>query len=71
MLAHRIEATVGENRTVTLENLPFHSGEEIEIIILSRPRKKSESNQYPLRGMTVEYIEPMEPVAQEDWEVIQ
>ena len=43
MLAHRIEATVGENRTVTLENLPFHSDEEVEI--------KSE---YSKRGWTMQ-----------------
>jgi hypothetical protein len=39
MLAHRLEATVSHDRTLTLENLPFHSGEQVEIIILSRPRR--------------------------------
>ncbi|HEY9863630.1 MAG TPA: hypothetical protein V6D21_05560, partial [Candidatus Obscuribacterales bacterium] len=64
MLAHRIEATITDNKTLTLENLPFDSGEEVEIIILSRQGKGSTKKKYPLRGMTVEYIEPMEPVAQ-------
>ncbi|MGL5135649.1 MAG: hypothetical protein ACRC78_24230 [Planktothrix sp.] len=71
MLAHRIEATITDNKTLTLENLPFDSGEEVEIIILSRQGKGSAQKKYALRGTTVEYLEPMEPVAQEDWEVIQ
>ncbi|SKB14345.1 conserved hypothetical protein [Planktothrix sp. PCC 11201] len=71
MLAHRIEATITDNKTLTLENLPFDSGEEVEIIILSRQGKGSEQKKYALRGTTVEYLEPMKPVAQEDWEVIQ
>ncbi len=71
MLAHRFEATVGHNRTLTLENLPFHSGEQVEIIILSRPHQASQQTGYPLRGTVIQYVEPMEPVAQNDWEVTQ
>ncbi|AFZ22527.1 hypothetical protein Cylst_0150 [Cylindrospermum stagnale PCC 7417] len=71
MLAHRIETTVKDDRTLTLENLPFTSGEQVEVIILSRPRKISEQNKYPFRGFPVQYIEPTEPIAQEDWEAAQ
>jgi hypothetical protein len=60
MLAHRIETTIGHNRTLTLENLPFHSGESVEVIILSRSPKISEVNRYPLRGTVVQYINPTE-----------
>jgi hypothetical protein len=71
MLAHRIEATISHDRTLTLENLPFHSGEQVEIIILSRPRRISEQVGYSLRGSVIQYVEPMEPVAQDDWDVAQ
>ncbi len=71
MLAHRLEATVSHDRTLTLENLPFHSGEQVEIIILSRPRPISQKTRYSLRGTVMEYIQPMEPVDQNDWEVTQ
>ncbi|GFE67794.1 BrnA antitoxin family protein [Chroococcus sp. FPU101] len=40
MLAHRIETTINQDKTLTLENLPFHSGEQVEVIILSRPREE-------------------------------
>jgi hypothetical protein len=71
MLAHRIEATISHDRTLTLENLPFHTGEQVEIIILSRPRRISEQVGYSLRGTVLQYVEPMEPVAQDDWDVAQ
>lgn len=71
MLAHRIEATVGQDRKLTLENLPFHSGERVEVIILSQTHTNSGQNRYPLRGTDIQYIDPTEPVAQNDWEVAQ
>lgn len=71
MLAHRIEATIGQDQKLTLENLPFHSGERVEVIILSQPHKASEQNRYPLRGTSIEYIAATERVAQDDWEVAQ
>jgi hypothetical protein len=71
MMAHRIETIVKQDRTLTLENLPFHSGEQVEVIIFSRPRRESQTNRYPLRGTIVQYTDPIEPVGQDDWEVTQ
>jgi hypothetical protein len=70
MLAHRIETIIGRDRTLTLENLPFHSGEQVEVIILSRPQKESEQNRYSLRGIPIQYTDPTEAVARDDWEVM-
>jgi hypothetical protein len=70
MLAHRIEAIINQDKTLTLENLPFHSGEQVEVIILSRPWRGAGQNRYPLRGTTIQYTDPTEPVAQDDWEVV-
>jgi hypothetical protein len=71
MLAHRIETTIAHDRTLTLENLPFHAGEQVEIIILSKPHQTSQQAQHSLRGTVMQYIEPFEPVAQNDWELAQ
>jgi hypothetical protein len=68
MLAHRIETTINQDQTILLENLPFHSGENVEVIILARPLQETKQDRYPLRGTVVEYIDPTEPVAQNDWE---
>jgi hypothetical protein len=69
MLAHRIETIVNQDKTLVLENLPFHSGEQVEVIILSRSSRASGQNRYPLRGVVIQYTDPTEPVAQDDWEV--
>jgi hypothetical protein len=71
MLAHRLEATVSRNRSLTLENLPFHSGEQVEVIILSQPCQTSQESRDSLRGTVVQYTEPLEPIDQNDWEVAQ
>ncbi len=69
MLAHRIETIVRQDKTVTLENLPFQSGELVEVIILSQNSQIAKQNRYSLRGTAIQFIDPTEPVAQEDWEV--
>ncbi|BBC26424.1 MULTISPECIES: hypothetical protein [unclassified Pseudanabaena] len=33
-------------------------------------RTSSQSKSYPLRGLPIEYIDPMEPVAVADWDVL-
>ncbi|MDZ8081371.1 MAG: hypothetical protein RMX35_20195 [Nostoc sp. DcaGUA01] len=72
MKAHRIETKLTQNGTLILEDLPFHAGEAVEIIILERSPELSESNRYPLRGTVIRYDDPFEPpVPIEDWEVLQ
>ena len=71
MLAHRIETTINQDKTLLLKNVPFHSGEKVEVVILVSPPQQTEQNYYPLRRTAIEYIDPTEPVAQNDWEVEQ
>lgn len=80
MNAHRIETTLTENGTLTLRDLPFQEGDAVEVIILKRrilrqdevPTSHSDSNPYPLCGKQPYYYDdPTEPVALEDWEVLQ
>nr|WP_290226615.1 hypothetical protein [Trichocoleus desertorum] len=68
MLAHRIETTITQNGTLTLENLPFHSGELVEVIILAQPHRALEQNRYPLRDTKIQYTNPLDPVDQDEWE---
>jgi hypothetical protein len=78
MNAHKVEVTLAQNGTLTLEGLPFHAGDAVEVIILerrsgqSRLSMPSATNPYPLRGTVYRYDEPFEPaVPPEDWEVLQ
>ncbi len=66
MLAHRIETTIRPDGTVLLDQLPFQAGEAVEIIILAVPAKNQGGSRYPLRGTSVQYDQPTEPVTQDD-----
>lgn len=74
MQAYRVETTVQPNSTLTLDNLPFHAGEKVEVIILANPAAErlqaDEINLHPLRGTPVIYHDPFEPaVPDSDWDV--
>lgn len=71
MQAYRIETTLAQNGTLTLNNLPLQAGESVEVIILVQPAKDPHEQRYPLRGMPIRYTDPTEPVAQGDWEAAQ
>lgn len=70
MYVYRIETSVGKDSSLTLERLPFKPGKEIEVIIIER-NNRLQNKSYSLRGKPIRYDNPTEPVAQNDWEVIQ
>ena len=71
MQAYRVETTLEQDGTLTLSNLPLRAGEAVEVIILVQPPGVVSHQHYPLRGTSVHYSEPTEPVAHEDWEAAQ
>ena len=71
MQAYRLEATIAKDNTLLLQSLPFQVGETVEVIILPKTSVAPSHDRYPLRGMPITYINPTEPVAQMDWEVMQ
>jgi hypothetical protein len=79
MEAHKIEAVLTEDGTLMLRGLPFHAGDAVEVIILSAKTPQNQgaapiqadTNLYPMRGKVIRYDDPTEPVALEDWEVLQ
>jgi hypothetical protein len=71
MRAYRIEKTLAEDGALELRALPFRAGEIVEVIILSREDKVCEAQEFPLKGKVLRYDKPTEPVAQDDWEVLQ
>lgn len=70
MQAHRVETTLAEDGVITLRDVPFRCGETVEIIVLPAPpiRVADRGSLYPLRGTPYTYLDPTEPVAEEDWE---
>ncbi|MEH2191864.1 MAG: hypothetical protein V7K98_04260 [Nostoc sp.] len=80
MNAHKIEIVLTEDGTLTLQGLPFHAGDAVEVIILEAKtpdnqvalKSQSDINLYPLYDtQPYHYEDPTEPVALEDWEVLQ
>jgi len=70
MQAYKTETRVNEDGEIRLSEVPFRSGEEVEVIVLRLDLPRSSENRYPLRGLPIRYEQPTEPVAEEDWEAL-
>ena len=70
MQAHRVDATVSGDGSVTIHDLPFAKGERVEVIVLPRTRPaESLSQRTSLRGSVRRYERPFDAAADaEDWE---
>lgn len=71
MQAYKTEAKLDREGELRLSDLPFHVGDEVEVILLRREPAQTRENPYPLRGLPIRYEDPTEPVAEDDWEVLQ
>ena len=71
MKAHRIKTVLTEKGKLSLQNLPFKQGDEVEIIILERSSSKTAFDPNKLKDTVIRYDEPLEPATSpEDWEVL-
>lgn len=69
MNAVRIETTVDEHGEVHLTELPFPAGELVEVTVIQKP-VRPRVNRFPLRGVSIEYDRPTDPVAEKDWDAL-
>ena len=67
--AHRIEVTLTEDGKLSLDRLPFRSGQAVEVIVLARPTARPAP--ISVRGAVVRYDGPTDPVGEADWGVLQ
>lgn len=67
MQAHRIETTVQQDGKLVIQDIPFQAGEMVEVIILPVLKPRTQ-DKYPLQGTVLEYLNPTEPIASDDWE---
>lgn len=65
----RTETTVTGDRKVTVADLPFSPGEEVEVIVSRKTRDAEDGERYPLRGEPIRYLRPTESVAEDEWEL--
>lgn len=70
MQMYRVEATVSNDGTLTIKEVPFRAGDKVEVIVRSREREEERGGRYPLRGKPIRYVDPFESVAEDDWEAL-
>jgi hypothetical protein len=66
MEAHRLEATVRPDGTLTIEGLPLGPGTSVEVIVLVKERPQSSA--YPLQGTPYRFDDPFSPAEPGEWE---
>ncbi len=73
MHAYRTKKIISQNNELVLKALPFQPGEAVEVFILPQQKSKhyNTDNDYSLKGSVLQYEKPFEPVAQDDWSVLQ
>lgn len=69
--AHRTETTLTQDGQLTLDHLPFRAGETVEVIVLTNLPASPAQDRDLLHGTVTKYLDPFEPVAEADWEVLQ
>jgi len=69
--AHWRESTVGEHGELVLEGLPFEPGHAVEVLVVSKAAGSSVAGGRGLRDSVLEFRDPLEPVAGEDWDALQ
>jgi hypothetical protein len=71
MQVYAYELTMEKRGTLTLKNLPFNAGEKVEVIIIPRQTHEPDKERYPFWDKPITYLNPTDPVAEEDWEALQ
>lgn len=71
MQTYHTEATMTHDGTLTINELPFHIGEKIEVILRRCNHEKPPKEKYPLRGKLIRYDNSYESVAENDWNALQ
>jgi hypothetical protein len=66
-MQHRTETKVESNGTIILRGLPFPEGDRVVVVITTHPSQDAQITNYPLRGLPVDYKNPSEPVAENEW----
>ena len=74
MQALRFETTVPPNGELQLKLSEFRPGEVVEVIVLSLHRVQDVQDmdeEFPLKNTVLKYEAPTEPVAVEEWDLLQ
>ncbi len=71
MEAIHLQATVAEDGTLTVRGLPALAGRKVDVLVRDCSPRATRETRYPLRGKPLQYVDPFDSVAEEDWNPIQ
>lgn len=64
-----VHAIVGAHGSVTLDDLPYEPGQQVEVTISPISSQVADpKSRYSLSGLKVEYEQPFESVSADEWE---
>lgn len=70
MRIYSTEKVISENGTMQLESLPFPPGELVDVIVLARRKSVDGARVHTLKDSVLKYDQPLDPVADDDWDVL-
>lgn len=70
MQIYRSETTISKDGSLSIKDLPFRSGDKVEVIVRQQYRKQKLNGRYPLRGKPITYIEPFESAVEDHWQAL-
>lgn len=70
MQAQWRETIVGQHGKLVLEGLPFQPGQPVEVLVVSKSLLPATAEHKSLQNSVLEFREPFEPVAGEDWDAL-
>jgi hypothetical protein len=65
------DTSVGAQGDLHLEGLPFEPGQPVEVFVISKTAGSAAKAGRSLVGSVLEFRDPLEPVASEDWDALQ
>lgn len=62
----KVKVVVGEDGKVIIENVPVHTGQQVEVTLRI---EEAGPARFPLRGLPVRYVDPFLPAVDDsDWD---
>ena len=69
-MQYQVKTRIEPAGTIVLHDLPFHEGEPV-LVVVKTCLPQVEKQSYSLRGLPLEYANPFDPVADDEWSVLQ
>mgnify|MGYP006389213875 FL=1 len=67
---YRLKTTVSKSGNLSIRGLPFKPGETVEVTVRRKQKKVNAKAKYPLRGKRRVFRDPLNGVAESDWEAL-